>query len=109
MILYLDTKKLCKFLADKNPRDYYFVVISDLVSTDQKYDNISYLSNLVPTPSALRKFYTDGITDEYRGAYLSMVSKPDNITSLAIIVNAAINRNLNLILAIFFCSSVYSI
>ena len=63
MILYLDTKKLCKFLADKNPRDYYFVVISDLVSTDQKYDNISYLSNLVPTPSALRKFYTDGIQE----------------------------------------------
>lgn len=98
MILYLDTKKLCKFLADKNPRDYYFVVISDLVSTDQKYDNISYLSNLVPTPSALRKFYTNGIDDDYRGAYLSMINKPDNIMSIAIIINAAINRNLNIVL-----------
>lgn len=91
MILYLDSKKLCKFLTDKNPDEYYYVLISDNVVSDGKYDNVSVMPLLTPPPKVIREFYNNGLTDNYQSLYLSYLgSNVEASMNIATIIKAAI-------------------
>ena len=99
MILYLDSKKLCKFLADKNPDEYYYVLISDNVLSDGKYDNVSSMPLLTPPPKVIREFYNNGLTNEYQSLYLSYLgSNVEASMNIATIVKAAVVDGYKLIL-----------
>lgn len=99
MILYLDTKKLCKFLSDKNPDEYYYVLISDNVLSDGKFDNVSSMPLLTPPPKVIRHFYNNGLTDEYQASYLAYLgSNIEASMNIATIVKAALVDDYKLIL-----------
>lgn len=100
MLFYMNTKQLAKFLIDgkRNPDDYSFIIISDDITTEGKFKNVNMAQHLMPTPRIASLFINDGFSDEYQGEYFMWINRPENLSTIALIIKAVIKDKRDVIL-----------
>lgn len=98
-IIRMDSKKFMKdFIPEiEKHEDYQFIVISENITTKNKFKNVKAIPRLMPPPQVVGTYVDEGMK-EYKQVYLQYLKNPQIEAFISIIVKAAVVNDMNLVL-----------
>lgn len=104
-IIRMNSKTWAKdFINEQDPDQFQFVLISQNITTSEKFGNVKAIPRLIPPPQiASLKINQDDRA--YKTAFLNFIQHPTIEPFISIIVQGAVVNNLNLVL---LCSKTES-
>lgn len=98
VILRMDSEKfISEFLKEFDPNKFNFILVSENITSEQRYKNVMVMRKLMPPPDIAAMYINDGFGKSYQKKYLEYLKKDDVNGLVAIIVKAALN-GLNIVL-----------
>lgn len=98
VIIRMDSKKFIKdFLKKQDPMQFQFILISENITTKEKFKNVKAIPRLIPPPKVVSEFINEDFKS-YKKSYLSYLKQPQIEAFLSIIVKAAVVNDLNIVL-----------
>lgn len=99
VIIRMDSKELMKdflpFIDDH--KDFQFITISENVTTSGKHENVKSIPRLIPPQEAVNEFI-EGNKKRYKQLYFNYLSNQSIEAFIYIIVKAAVENNLRIVL-----------
>lgn len=98
VILRMDSEKfISEFLKEFDPNKFNFILVSENITSEQRYKNVMVMRKLMPPPDIAAMYINDGFGKSYQKKYLEYLKKDDVNGLVAIIIKAALN-GLNIVL-----------
>ncbi|MFN4245855.1 MAG: hypothetical protein ACK4F9_06915 [Brevinematia bacterium] len=98
VIIRMDSKKFLKdFIKENDPMEFQYVLISENITTKEKFKNVKAIPLLIPPVSAISELENEGFKS-YRKAYLNYLSNPKIEAFISIIVKAVVDNELKIVL-----------
>lgn len=98
VIIRMDSKKFIKdFLKEQDPMKFQFILISENITTKEKFKNVKAIPRLIPPLNVMSEYINEDFKS-YKKSYLSYLKQPQIEAFLSIIVKAAVVNDLNIVL-----------
>jgi hypothetical protein len=98
VVIRMDSKKFLKdFRKEVDTSEYQYVLISELIKTRGEHKNVQAIQRLIPPPAIISE-YINGDKQSYKKAYLKYLQTPDIDAMVTIIVKAAIQNDMKIVL-----------
>lgn len=98
VIIRMDSKKFLKDFREKfNTEEYQYILISELITTKGDLKNVQPIQRLMPPPKIASR-YVEGDKKSYEKAYLEYLQIPEIDAMVTIIVKAAIQNDMKIVL-----------
>lgn len=84
-------------LKEYDHRTFQYVLISQDITTEKRYNNAISLTGLLPSPDVITEYINEGFTEGYKKECLNFYKKPEKNSLIAILVNMAL-KGFNIVL-----------
>lgn len=98
VIIHLNSKDYFnRFIPETQADEYQYVLISENITTKEKFKNVKAIPRLIPPVDVIRH-YIDGDKKAYKKAYLAYLSHESTDSLITVIVKAAVDENMKMVL-----------
>lgn len=98
-IIKMNSKEFLDDFLDKfNYKKYNFILVSNDITTQKKYDNVYAIPSLIPPPNVMAELIREGDVDKYAKKYIKYLSQPKVEAFITVLVKLAVVENSNVII-----------
>jgi len=98
-IIKMNSKEfLDDFLKNFNYKKYNFLLVSQDIKTEKKYDNVYATPSLIPPPNVVSELLGSGNASKYEKKYVNYLSNPKVESLITVLVKLATVENSNVVL-----------
>jgi hypothetical protein len=91
-LILMNWKEFTKtFVKKYDHNNYDIIVVSDEIRSEGKYNNVTVLKRLLPSPYSITEFVKNGLSKKYYKNYSKQLCMKENIDLLSIVAKTSSN------------------